>query len=460
MIGHMKQIGAALAVTDARETPFAGRLSTSGARGVVMVPITVGNRVWGAMLAAGYEPWPRTKPIVERLQRFAELAALAVENTEARVSLQRQAATDGTTGLAHSAAFTDRLARQVARSRRDGRAFCLAVFDVDRFKAVNDSHGHALGDEALRLLATCLQDHCRTGDLAGRTGGDEFAMLLVDCDRAQCLAVVERIRQRIASLRIGADVTIRVSAGIAEWRPGLDADTIFRQADDALYWAKANGRDTAWIYDPAVVLRLDPEARRDRVERGHALAALRALARAIDAKDVSTREHAERVAEISLHIARELGWSEDRSALLHEAALLHDVGKIGVPDAILLKPERLDPAEYDEVKRHAALGAEITEGVLTSEQVLWVRSHHERPDGRGYPDGLVDDELAEGAAILALADTWDVMTSVRPYSPPKATAAALRECRELVGRQFRADVVAALERLVACQRVGGARAAA
>jgi HD-GYP domain-containing protein (c-di-GMP phosphodiesterase class II) len=132
-------------------------------------------------------------------------------------------------------------------------------------------------------------------------------------------------------------------------------------------------------------------------------------------------------------------------ALLHEAALVHDVGKIGIPDAILLKPARLTADEYEVIKQHADLGARIVDDVLGPEQVEWILSHHERPDGRGYPRGLRGPQLSEGAALLAAADAFDVMVSARPYSPGRSIAAALRECREYVGRQFTAEAVAALE---------------
>jgi diguanylate cyclase (GGDEF)-like protein/putative nucleotidyltransferase with HDIG domain len=452
-IGHMRDIQGPLAVADLQRTHYTGRFVGSGARGTVIVPIMVGDRAWGGMSVASYDVWPHTDRIVERVQRFAELASLAVVSTEVRAELHHRATTDPATGLPNSAVFRERLTAEVARSGRHGRPFCLAVFDVDRFKSINDGHGHATGDALLAQIACCLADPSDAGDLTTRIGGDEFAMLIVGRQAAQALAVVERARQRVASLPGIDGARARVSAGLCEWRPGLDADALFRRADDALYWAKANGRDAAWIYDPAVVVHLEPDVRRDHVQRGQAVAALRALARAIDAKDASTLRHAERVAGIARGIARELGWSDDRAELLHEAGLLHDVGKIGVPDAILLKPGRLDPAEREQIKRHAALGAEITEGVLSSEQVLWVRGHHERPDGTGYPDGLVDEQIPEGAAILALADTWDVMISERPYSPRKSPPAALRECRELADRQFRAAVVDALERAVTRTRI-------
>jgi HD-GYP domain-containing protein (c-di-GMP phosphodiesterase class II) len=187
--------------------------------------------------------------------------------------------------------------------------------------------------------------------------------------------------------------------------------------------------------------------RAERLARMHALSGLRALARVIDAKDPVTRRHSERVADLCARLAAAAGWEPARVARLREAALVHDVGKIGVPDAVLLKPARLAGEEYEVVKRHAALGAEIVADVLDAEQVTWVRSHHERPDGCGYPDGLSGDAIPDGAALLALADCLDTMTKSRPYSTPMPVADALAEIRALAGRQFTHAAVATLDAL-------------
>ena len=150
------------------------------------------------------------------------------------------------------------------------------------------------------------------------------------------------------------------------------------------------------------------------------------------------------MATLACDIARRLDWSEERVALLEDAALVHDVGKIGVPDAVLLKPGRLTDDEYDQIKRHAALGAQMVEDLLRTEQVDWIRAHHERPDGRGYPAGLTAVQIPDGAAILAVADAFDVMTATRIYCAARSREDALAECERLVGAQFAPEPVAAL----------------
>ena len=265
-----------------------------------------------------------------------------------------------------------------------------------------------------------------------------------ETDEAQALVAVERARGAIAGIELGGGLTITVSAGICGLEHAIDPDSLVRLADGALYWGKAHGRDAAWVYDPEVVRELSISERADQLQRSQALVGIRALARAIDAKDQSTREHSQRVATLACDIARRLHWSEERVALLEDAALVHDVGKIGVPDAVLLKPGRLTDDEYDQIKRHAALGAQMVDDLLLAEQVGWIRAHHERPDGRGYPAGLTAEQIPDGAAILAVADAFDVMTATRIYSAARSREDALAECERLVGAQFAPEPVAAL----------------
>lgn len=172
---------------------------------------------------------------------------------------------------------------------------------------------------------------------------------------------------------------------------------------------------------------------------------LRRVARAIDATHPSTRGHSERVAALVSRMAREVGWVERRVQELAEAARLHDVGKLAVPDEVLLTPGPLTPDQYEIVKRHPATGARIVSTVLEAHQVAWVRHHHERWDGRGYPDGIAGDDIPDGAALLAVADAWDAMTHRSWVGPALGEVAALRECRQEAGHQFAPWAVEALE---------------
>lgn len=200
----------------------------------------------------------------------------------------------------------------------------------------------------------------------------------------------------------------------------------------------------------------DPTDRSDPAPSvGPATDAVRArqgLARAVDAKDPHTRRHSDRVADLAAAIAAELGWDPAACARISEAAVVHDVGKIAIPDKILFKPGKLTAREYETVKDHSRIGAEMLDGVLDADQVAWVRGHHERWSGGGYPDGLSGEAIPEGARIIAVADAWDAIVSERPYGAPRRPDEALVECQAHAGTQFWPAAVDALEQVVGGDR--------
>jgi diguanylate cyclase (GGDEF)-like protein len=401
----------------------------------IVAPLNVAAKPWGVLSVTAAFPGRFTAQDEARLMAFGDLLTTAIASIEDRAKLAAQASTDPLTGIANHRALQERLAAEVARALRHDIPVSVAVLDVDHFKEVNDNGGHEAGDEVLVRIAACLRKLARVEDTLGRVGGDEFAWVLPETTREQALVAVERARRVIGEV-IAQPFRITVSAGICDTTVTADPADLIRLADGALYWSKAHGRDQCWIYDPEVVAELSAQERAERLERSHALLGLRALARAIDAKDPATSEHSERVSELVGKLARVAEWAPDRARLLSEAALVHDVGKIGIPDAVLLKTEPLTAAERLQITEHAELSARIVEDVLAPEQVEWIRTHHERPDGDGYPDGLTHEEISEGAALLAVADAWDVMTASRPYSVPKTIDEAIAECVELVGIQF------------------------
>lgn len=419
----------------------------------IVAPIRVAGSTWGILAVTAAEPAQLTAEDEQRLVVFGDLLATAIGNIEDRAKLAAQASTDPLTGLANHRTLHERLTAEVSRAVRHSGTLSVAIIDIDNFKQINDAAGHEAGDDMLVGVARCLADHARAEDTLGRAGGDEFTWIMPETSREQALVAVERVRRLIAT-SAAQPYRLTVSAGICDINATKDPTELTHLADGALYWSKAHGRNRSWIYDPVVVQELSAQERADRLERSRALLGLRALARAIDAKDPATREHSERVSALVGKLARAAGWSAERSILLSEAALVHDVGKIGVPDALLRKVGPLTAAERDEVEGHAELAARIVEGVLGPEQVEWIRTHHERPDGGGYPRGLREREIPEGAALLAIADAWDVMTMSRPYSTPKSEEAALQECAGMAGTQF---TQAALDALVELHRRGELR---
>jgi diguanylate cyclase (GGDEF)-like protein/PAS domain S-box-containing protein len=426
-----------------------------GYRASVAAPVDVSGALWGAVLATTKRDDGLSPDADVRLTRFAELVALAVANAQAHTELHELATTDTLTGLANRRAFEQRLADEAARARRHGHGLSLVILDLDHFKEVNDVYGHPTGDEVLRQVAARMRALVRPGDTLARMGGEEFAWLMPDAREDAARGAAERLRHAIEAEGFARGVSITISGGVCELsRTGGPAE-LYRLADEALYWAKERGRNQVWRQSQVASARAGSEGRAGLGgDQSQTIRGIRALARAVDAKDPSTRLHSERVADLSVKLATALGWDIGRITSLAEAALIHDVGKIGVPDAILLNPGPLTAAEYETVKAHAVLGAQIGAEVLSPEQVSWVRHHHERWDGGGYPGGLAGAEIPVGALVIAVADAMDVMCSARIYAAPRPRAEALDEMRRERGRQFAPVVVDALLRLAATDGLG------
>ena len=414
-----------------------------GYRAGIGTPITVGGKIWGSLSIADSQSAPIGAE--ERLERFAQLASTAVSNAAAWELLSEQAATDGVTGLPNYRTFQERLRNEIERAQRYQRDLSVAVFDIDHFKKVNDSYGHQAGDRVLAELGRRLAVVVRRGELVARVGGEEFAWILPETNGIAAYAAAERVRRAIEGEPIEGVGTVTVSGGVCSLEEAADAEALMRFADRALYWAKDNGRNATFRFTEEVKSALLEQQL--PVARFQWMSSIRALARAIDAKDPSTRDHSERVAEFAEQLALAIGWPSKRAHDLYAAGLLHDVGKIGVPDSILLKPGKLTDDEYEEIKLHAALSAQIAAEVVEHEQVQWIRGHHERWDGRGYPDGLRESQIPDGAQILALSDAWDVMTTSRSYQAARPLEDALSECEQQAGKQFAPDVVEALLKL-------------
>jgi len=437
-------------------SPLRTHALAQGYRGSVGAPVEVGGALWGAVLVTTRDARGLPPGMAARLRRFAELVALAVDNAQSHAELRRLASTDGLTRLANRRAFEERLEQEVLRAHRHGRALSLVVLDLDHFKHVNDAHGHPVGDRVLVEFAERLRRLVRQEDFVGRMGGEEFAWLMPECGAGEALRAAERLRQHVAGRPFSDAVALTLSAGVCDLTEARGAAELYRLADEALFWAKGAGRNQIHRYCGERAARQSSRsAAATATERQHTVRGVRALARAVDAKDPATRLHSERVADLAVRLAIELGWSPEMVSALGEAALVHDVGKIGVRDAVLLKPGPLAREEREEVMAHAALGGLIAADVLTSTQAGWVRSHHERWGGGGYPDGLRGAEIPDGALIIALADAVDVMCSARVYAPARSWGEAIAECLRESGRQFAPWAVAALQRLDAAGPVPG-----
>jgi len=388
--------------------------------------------------------------------------ALAAEaHAEGRVAdlrasadrLELLAAVDGLTGVLNHRGFHQRLEEEIARAVRHRRPLSLVVLDLDHFKQINDMHGHPAGDRVLAETAARLVALARVGEHVARVGGEEFALILPDANGVGAFAAAERMRNGIAA-RPFADVgAVTISAGVCEMQVAGSAGELYRLADTALYWAKAHGRNLTFRYTPQVALELDHNEGPAMAERARAIASLRALATLVDRRHPSTERHTERVAALAHALALEAGWSPDRAQRLRDAALVHDVGKVALREDVLMKAQPLDAEELAHLQTHAAIGARIAGTVLDEEQVAWIRAHHERWDGGGYPAGLRGSAIPDGARLLTVADAWDAMTSDRWYQAPLDADAALDEVLAQAGRHFAPDATRLLEGLAASGRL-------
>ncbi len=416
-------------------------------------PIFTDQGLWGAVSVASHEIGSLPVLVEERLGAFAELVAVAIANADAHAELLDRARSDALTGVANHRTFYESLTAEVRRAGRYGRDLALVLVDLDGFKELNDTHGHPEGDQVLVQFADRLTEMVRGGELVARLGGDEFAIVLPESDDVAALGLAERVRRCVLEEPL-AGHPMTISAGVCDAaQAGGDPEQLVRLADRALYWAKSNGRNQSWRYSTDVVSELSDAELSAKLARSRALAALGSLARVVDLRDPSTQRHSERVAVLVCWLAEMHGWPSEEIDRLREAALIHDVGKVAISDAVLYKPGPLDRDEYEEVKRHAAIGAEIASEALADEQVAWIRHHHERADGTGYPDGLSGDQIPLGAQLMAIADAFDVMTNARHYTSPIRSEAALEECRAHRDRQFTPYAVEALERLWAERRL-------
>jgi diguanylate cyclase (GGDEF)-like protein len=367
--------------------------------------------------------------------------------------LEHAALTDNLTGLRNHRAFHEDLARELDRAHRTGTPLGLVMLDLDGLKRVNDTLGHQAGDELIGAVAHGLKSTIRGGDVPYRIGGDEFAVILADESAWGAFRFAQRLHTNLA-LSSGP-LTPTVTAGIAESSGGADnKDVLIRHADLALIQAKRTSQK-ALIYSDGLEPSQTSPGRDGDAERHHRLTLTTALARAVDAKDSYTRSHSETVSEIAALIAEELSLPTDHVAKVRLAGLLHDVGKIGISDAILQKPAKLSDREFAVMKTHSTLGHSIVSAAELYEEAEWIRHHHERLDGRGYPDGLAGERVPLESRIILVADAFEAMTSDRPYRPGRPEADAVDELERHVGTQFDPNCVAALRRALSAKTTAG-----
>lgn len=366
---------------------------------------------------------------------------LVEEGLALRDELERTARTDALTGVLNRHGFERRAAAQLDRVGAGPAA--LIVGDVDLLKAVNETHGPAAGDRVLQHVARIIAERSRRDDTVGRTGGEEFAVFVPASEVSDAVALAERLRRDIIVAFGDEAFGVTMSFGIALYPSDGDTlDELLVAADRALSSAKRGGRNRTMLAAQASGPGAAVAAARDEDsdERARLITAI-GLAEALDLRDTGTASHSQTVARYAALMAGELGLDAREVERIRMAGLLHDIGKIGVPDAILNKPGKLTDEEYAEMQRHPEIGARILGSDVLDDVREWVLAHHERPDGRGYPFGLTGSQVPLQARILAVADAYEAMTADRVYRSalaPEVARAELERCR---GTQFDPVVV-------------------
>jgi diguanylate cyclase (GGDEF)-like protein/putative nucleotidyltransferase with HDIG domain len=469
-----------------------------GSASVLALPVFYADQLHGVLYVETAEPTDFCEEDIRLLRTLADLISVALHNALTLQKAQEQAITDGLTGVKTHRYLMEALSGEWKRATRASRHFSLALIDLDRFKFVNDFYGHLEGDLVLHRVGQILEQNCRSSDVVARYGGDEFVILMPETNAAQAVQIAEKLRPAICEDPLLREKTITASFGIASFPVhGSTPQELIQVADASMYISKHEGgnivstadhcdtaeskkwkRDVLEAYLGVTLKRLfstGPEAFSEIRERLHQFAAsllpteldtrapesryseteglfgnlspalidtVTSLALAIDSKDHYTQGHSQKVAAYAALIADALGLKEEEIGEIRLGALLHDIGKVGIPEEILGKRGPLNPDEWEKMKEHVLYGDRMLEPLQTISRIRkMVCHHHEMFDGSGYPEGLAGDQIPIGSRIIAIADAYDTITSERIYKKARTPAAACEELERCAGSQFDPELV-------------------
>jgi len=409
-----------------------------GIRSVVYLPLSVTDRTIGSLILASRKPNAYSRRQIQLLEKVALQIAAPIENAQLYARVEQKSRIDELTGLFNRRHFEERLKEEVSRHSRYGDVFSIFMLDLDNFKAYNDANGHPAGDILLSQVGKIIKSSVRSVDQAFRYGGDEFVVILPETTRDDAYVVAERVREQIDGKMEKEAIDVTCSIGLASYpADGVVADELVDMADNALYYAKRTGGNRIFLSSKIVSEPLDDGGIHGIYAKRNGLSSVYALASAVEARDPYIYGHSRKVNTYAVALAEVIGLSPDEVSKVSTAALLHDIGKIGIPDKVLNKKGKLNREDWEAIKAHPRLGANIVGNIPHLVPcVSSILHHHERWDGRGYPEGLKGEEIPLEARILAIADSFEAMTSARPYRPALSHEEVLKELRQGAGTQF------------------------
>jgi diguanylate cyclase (GGDEF)-like protein len=437
-----------VAMADPRQPERVAELVAAGARAYVVKTkvVEIEAAVRAVAAGSGLLSAEVTRPVLDEVARLYDKERGRNEELEELVrQLQALSVTDWLTGLKNHGYFFERLSDELDRGLRHRRPLAVVICDIDDFKQINDTRGHAAGDRVLQEVSAVMAETIRSADIVCRVGGEEFGILLPETDSAGAHLVAERVREQVGALSISGVGRVTISLGVASVpEHAVDRDELMEAADRALYLAKREGKNRTRIAGDLVTLGTASAAAKSNRNQVVDL-----LVRVLRLRDTALADHAGRTAEVAVALGAQSSLSTAQLEHLRIAALLQDVGKIGIPDRILYKRGPLTDEEWEVVREHPKKGFELIGGLVHPEAGEAVLANHERYDGKGYPRGLRGEEIPLLGRILLVADAFVAMTMERPFQAAVSVAAAVEELAANAGTQFDPDVVGYMADLAA-----------
>jgi len=411
---------------------------------------------------------------LEILSFISNYAAMYMQNIELKERTNKYANADNLTNLYNHRGFQEVLASELQKAKETDTELSIVMFDINNISKINRELGHAKGDEVIKLLAEKIKQNIRTNDKAGRYGGDEIAVILPNTSTSDAKYLAEYITYTLSCCFVDDVGPVKVSVGISTYPDNTkDQEKLLILAEQAMFISQAKGYkegmsaiisssdfnfwdDTALNSFAEVIAKRHAQLginfedelvhkfnNEEIISQNHLIEMVTSLAGAIDAKDPYTKGHSTSVSRYSEALARAINLPEDEVQKIRLGGLLHDVGKIGIPETVLRKPGKLEPDEWEIMKQHPVIGAEkvLAPNEALAHLIPIVKYHHEHIDGSGYPEGLKGNDIPLTARIVAVADTYHALISDRPYRKGMPVEKACQILQEGAGKLWDADLV-------------------